>query len=181
LLRQLPAFLWLPIYVGSEFILIGSSGDAGLLIAGGALALLAFALSLYFATRADDRPRPPLLLWAIAGVGLFYVLTAIAAATAGVSYAAAALAAGIIPMAAVSIVVAMVRDKTVADEGGRLRDRSAEDSEDPAPGIGVDDETPLGDTPEHSKAWEEDLVPPEADPEETILDRLRHLRLHQQR
>jgi hypothetical protein len=54
-------------------------------------------------------------------------------------------------MAGLGLFIATVRSKT-AQSGGRLRDRSAEYDEDPYPGIGLDDETPLGDTPEHSDA-----------------------------
>jgi hypothetical protein len=85
------------------------------------------------------------------GVTAFYVLCAIVAATAGPGYALAALAAGVIPLTALALLVASTRAKT-ADEDGRLQDRSAEAHDDPYPGIGMDDATPLGDTPEHSDA-----------------------------
>jgi hypothetical protein len=157
-MRLWPPLLWLPVYVASEFILIGSDGDAGMLIAGAALALIAFGLSLYLALGRQDRdqprPRPALAVWAVVGVGILYVLMAIAAATAGVEYGAAALAAGVIPMTAVSLTIAVTRQKTVATEHG-MRDLSSDDAQDPHPGIGMDDQTPLGDTPEHSSYWDE--------------------------
>jgi hypothetical protein len=53
-------------------------------------------------------------------------------------------------MTAVSLLLATVRSKTVSTDSG-LRDRSG-DAADPEPGIGIDDDTPLGDTSEHSDA-----------------------------
>jgi hypothetical protein len=35
---------------------------------------------------------------------------------------------------------------------GDVRDRSVEEDESPQPGIGLDQDTPMGDTPEHSEA-----------------------------
>jgi hypothetical protein len=155
-MRRWPPFLWLPVYLGSELILLGSHRRWGMLAAGMALALIAFAASLWMAVgRGAKGPRPGWFWAAIGGVALWYVLAAIAAATAGVQYAAAAVAAGIVPMTAVSLWLAVVRQKTVV-EGGRLRDRSAAAGDDPHPGIGLDDETPLGDTPEHSDAYEQE-------------------------
>ena len=96
-----------------------------------------------------DRPAPGLgrLMGAL---GAFYAIAAVVAATAGAEYAVAAMLASLIPYSAALLLYAMARSKT-AEEGGRLRDASAEDL-DPWPGIGLDDETPLGDTPEHSEA-----------------------------
>jgi hypothetical protein len=143
-------------YIGSELILLGSTGRPGMLIAGGALALTAFALSVYLALRrSPDHPRPPMFLWALGGVALFYVVAAAAASLIDPEYALPALAAGIIPMTAVSLLLATLRSKTVLADG-HLQDLSAADNEDPFPGIGMDDLTPLGDTPEHSEALNDD-------------------------
>jgi hypothetical protein len=43
------------------------------------------------------------------------------------------------------------RSKTAVG-GGARRETTASSASDPAPGIGADDETPLGDTAEHSDA-----------------------------
>jgi hypothetical protein len=139
-------------YISSELILLGSTNRPGMLIAGGALALSAFALSVYLALRpSPEHPRPPIFLWALAGVAAFYVISAAAASLVDPEYGLPALAAGIIPMTAVSLLLATLRSKTVVSDG-HLQDLSAADHEDPFPGIGMDDLTPLGDTPEHSEA-----------------------------
>jgi hypothetical protein len=59
--------------------------------------------------------------------------------------------ASLIPYSAALLLVATARSKTVEAEGER-RDASADADRDPWPGIGADDSTPLGDTPEHSDA-----------------------------
>jgi hypothetical protein len=139
-------------YVASLLILMSSTGGWRLLILGGTLALAAFALSLYTATRgAPGRARPSLVYWSIGGVAVMYALLAAGAAIAGPEYAVAALFAAIIPMTAVSLLLATLRSKTV-EKDGDLEDVSAAAEEDPLPGIGFDDATPLGDTPEHSEA-----------------------------
>jgi hypothetical protein len=88
----------------------------------------------------------------------FYVVCAVAAEIfAGWTAALATLLAGVIPLTAVAIWIAMARSKTVTQDGGR-RDRSASDSEDPYPAIGIDDARPLGDTPEaHDDVTAHDL------------------------
>lgn len=152
-MRRWAPILWLPVYIASELILLGSHHRWGLLAAGGALALLAFLASLWLAVHRDDTPRPRWFLWAIAGVALCYVPPAVAASALGVQWAAGALAAAVIPMTAVSLTLAIIRSKTRATEDGHYRDISG-DSDDPAPGIGLDDETPLGDTNQHSDVIE---------------------------
>jgi hypothetical protein len=152
-MRRWPAILWLPVYVASEFILLGGDGRPVLLAVGGALALIAFITSLWLALGKSDHPRPRWFFWAIGGVALCYVPSAVAASALGVKFAAAALAAAVIPMTAVSLLLAIVRGKTAPAEGG-LRHTSG-DRDDPAPGIGLDDTTPLGDTSEHSDAWDD--------------------------
>jgi hypothetical protein len=57
-------------------------------------------------------------------------------------YVLAAAAAALIPVTAAALIVATARKKAAADS----------DHEDPFPGIGPDDDTPLGDTSEHSDA-----------------------------
>jgi hypothetical protein len=54
-------------------------------------------------------------------------------------------------LAAVLILFATARSKTAAGEAGP-RDLTRADADDAAPGIGMDRETPLGDTTEHSDA-----------------------------
>jgi uncharacterized membrane protein YuzA (DUF378 family) len=157
LLRRWPPILWPLMTAASLLILAGASGDwrPGLLVAGAALALVVFGLSFYLATRGQrDRPRPPIVNWAMAGLAAFYLVAAVAGATAGPKYAVAALAAAVVPMSALCLLIALMRSKTVESDG-RLVDVSAEQDEDPFPGIGMDGTTPLGDTPEHSDAVDE--------------------------
>jgi hypothetical protein len=82
--------------------------------------------------------------WAIAGVLLCYATSAAAAATLGLIWAA---------MTAVSLLLATTRGQTAGTESGP-RDTSG-DHEDAFPGIGMDRETPLGDTSEHSDALDD--------------------------
>jgi hypothetical protein len=83
----------------------------------------------------------------IGAFAAFYGLAAAVAALAGASYVVSALFAALIPLSAALLLLATARMKTERD-----RDVSVDDQEDPAPGIGMDDATPLGDTPEHSDA-----------------------------
>jgi predicted MFS family arabinose efflux permease len=141
-------------YVASLFILIGGTGDGRppFLIAGGVVALIVCAMSVYLATRGmADRPHHPGFDWALAGVALFYVAIAIGASVAGPEYALAGVAAGVFPLTATALLVAAARSKT-ATQDGRLRDASADASGDPYPGIGVDEDTALGETPQYSDA-----------------------------
>ena len=157
-MRRWPAAIWLAMYIASEMILLGSHHRWGLLVAGGALALGAFGLSLWLSVGGgQDHPRPRWFLWPIIGVALWYMAAAAVAWTVGPEFAAAALAAGVIPMTAVSLLLATARAKTVRTAAG-LSDASG-GPEDPYPGIGLDDATPLGDTAEHSDV-QEDPGPP---------------------
>jgi hypothetical protein len=152
-MRRWPPLLWVFMYVASLFILIGGTdnGRPPFLIAGGAIALTVCALSVYLATRGHtDRDRP--FDRALAGVALLYLAMAIGASAAGPEYALAGIAAGVIPLTATALMVATVRSKT-ATRDGRLRDASADASDDPFPGIGVDEDTELGETPQYSDAW----------------------------
>jgi hypothetical protein len=137
-------------YVASLLILMGGTGDGRppFLIVGGGVALIVCGTSVYLATRgAADRPSHRGFDWALAGVALFYVAVAIAASAAGPEYALAGIAAGIIPLTATALLVATARSKTTK-HGGRLRDASADASADPFPGIGIDEDTELGETPQ---------------------------------
>ncbi|HEY2319235.1 MAG TPA: hypothetical protein VGH67_13110 [Solirubrobacteraceae bacterium] len=152
-MRLWPPILWISVYIASELILLGSHHRWGLLAAGGALALFAFLTSLWLTLRRGDGPRPRWFLWALGGVALCYVPPAVAASQLGVQWAAGALAAAVIPMTAVSLMLATIRSKTRMSDDGHYRDVSG-DGNDPAPGIGLDDETPLGDTDQHSDVIE---------------------------
>jgi hypothetical protein len=80
-------------------------------------------------------------------MAVWYAVLAAAAGLAGPEYAISGLFAGVIPLTALSLMVATIRRKTVVTEDGHLRDISADSNDDPAPGIGLDDGTALGDTP----------------------------------
>jgi hypothetical protein len=156
-MRRWPPIVWPLMSIASLLILIGATGGGRppFLIVGGALAAAVLALSLYSATRADSaRPHTRGTRLALAGLALFYLVLAAAAGTAGTSYMIAGLAAGVIPLSALALLVATVRSKTVAGPHG-LRDASAGDAEDPYPGVGLDEGTALGESPEHSDAVEE--------------------------
>jgi hypothetical protein len=152
LMRRWPWLLWVPVYVASELILLGSHHRWLLLALGGALMLTAFAMSLRLSLgRNQPGPRPRWFLWAVGGVACCYaVVAAVAGFVLGPVWALGALAAGVIPMTAVALLLATVRSKTISTPAG-LRDRSG-DAADPAPGIGIDDDTPIGDTSAHSDA-----------------------------
>jgi hypothetical protein len=153
-MRRWPPLLWVLMYVASLFILIGGTGDGRppFLIAGGVIALIVCAMSVWLATRrAADRPGHRVFDWALAGVALFYTAVAIAAGAAGPEYALAGIAAGIIPLTATALLVATARSKTTKQDG-RLRDASADAAADPFPGVGIDEGTELGETPQYSDA-----------------------------
>jgi hypothetical protein len=139
--------------VASLLILIGGTGRLrpGFLIAGGVLAAAVLAAALYLAIRSSGDPSQVRARWALAGVALFYAALAAAAGVAGASYAIAALAAGVIPLSAIALLVATARSKT-ADGHHEGRDASAADGDDPYPGVGLDEGTGLGESPEHSVA-----------------------------
>ena len=92
------------------------------------------------------RPRRSRFIAVLGAIGAFYVVAAVLAAPLGAQYAIAALLAGVIPTTAVAIVIATARAKSEASDG-RLRDTSLADDE-PFPGLGIYDATPLGDHPE---------------------------------
>jgi hypothetical protein len=158
-MRRYPAVLWLCVYVGSLLILNGSHGkwDPWQLAIGIALPVLACVLAIYLAAGPrPGRPRVRGSYWFLTGTLGFYGVCALAALIfLGLSEAIAVLLAGIIPMTAVAIWLAHVRQKTVATPEGALVDTSADNHEDPFPGLGVDDRRPLGDTP----AAHDEIVP----------------------
>lgn len=135
----------------SLLILMGlGPWDPVALAVGVTVAVAVLVVSLVVATkRMRDRPPPTGLRWLMAALFAFYAVAAVVAATAGPAYAVAALLAGLIPYSAALVLVATARAKTEY-AGGRFRDTSADAHRDPFPGIGMDDATPLGDTPEHA-------------------------------
>jgi hypothetical protein len=150
-----PPILWVCISVGSLFLLVGWNGTSlhtPALIAGIVLILAGAVGSVWAAFgRWSDRPQVAGVAWLVPATVAFYVLCALAGLLAGGAYAGAAVVAGLIPFTAVTLLTATARSKTVADDRGRY-ETTAADFDDPLPGIGVDDATPLGDTPEHSGA-----------------------------
>jgi hypothetical protein len=155
-LRRWPPLTWLFVYVGSILVLMGSQ-HRHLAVVGMSLILIAFGIALYLATGPQqDKPRPPGFLPALGFLALFYLVCTAVAASVGWGVAVAALAAGFVPMTALTLAFATARSKTAAGEHG-LRDTSIEDDS-PYAAVGMDDETPLGDTPEaHDEITPHDL------------------------
>jgi hypothetical protein len=155
-MRRWPPLLWLPVFVGSLFVLLGATGPDALLVAGAGLIAIAFITAIALAVRpSPDGPRPRGAIWALAGVGAFYVIGAVVAgASLGIEYGLVALAAGAVPATAVAIMIAAMRVKTEGD-GDRLDDATATDGDDTLPSIGADSKTPLGDTNELSDVNDE--------------------------
>jgi hypothetical protein len=151
-----PPLVWVMMFGGSLLILVGYNGadyNPQALFPGIALVLCAFGLSMYFAFgRWSHRPIPTGVAWLVPATAAFYLVCAAVAVISGGEYALAALAAGIVPLTAVTLIVATSRAKTVGDGDGGRRETTAAAESDPFPGIGVDDETPVGDTSEHSDA-----------------------------
>jgi hypothetical protein len=146
-MRRWPPILWPLVYIASLLILAGGTGrwDPGLLIPGVAMVLVACAVSLYLALGPwGDRPRPPIVYWGVGGLLGIYVLIAAAAATAGPEYAVAGLLAGVIPLTALCLLIALARSKTRETESG-LIDESAMRDDDPFPGIGMGDSDAVDD------------------------------------
>jgi hypothetical protein len=145
-MNRWPPILWLGVFIGSLLIVRGSVGGIRppWLIAGGVMLVSIFVVSAYVALRPGQGPLRPILLWSMAGLAALYVLFAGAAALSGGEYAGAALLAGTIPLTALNLWVAAVRQGT------------GETEDTPYPRLSLDDETPLGDTPEHSDALDDE-------------------------
>jgi hypothetical protein len=154
-MKRWPPILWLLVAVGSLLVLIGYNGaefNPAAFIPGVLLIVVALVLSFVIAFGSwGDRPAARGVAWLIPATAVFYVLCAAAALAAGGEYAGAALGAGLIPLTAATLLTATARAKTVGPEDAR-RETTAAAHVDPYPGIGMDDATPLGDTPEHSDA-----------------------------
>jgi hypothetical protein len=153
-MHRWPPALWVLVFVGSLLVLEGYNGadfNPQALVPGIVLILGALGLSCYLALgRRRDRPMPRGVAWLIPATAAFYLLCALVALLTGGAYAIAALAAGLIPFTAATLITATARAKTSVD--GERRDATSSEHTDPFPGIGADDATPLGDTPEHSDA-----------------------------
>jgi hypothetical protein len=104
------------VYVASVLILMGGAHSTPLLVVGGALIVVTFAISLWLAFGHHDAgPRPRWFWWAL-GVGAgAYVLMAVGAAADGWQYAVAALLAGVVPLTALSLTLAMLRKGILGD------------------------------------------------------------------
>jgi hypothetical protein len=147
--------IWPLVSVGSVFILTGSTGNRTLFIVGVALMLVAFGIALFLALGRRTGPRPAGVYWVLGGFATIYVVAAVVGgATLGWAYAVAAILAGVIPLTAFALIIATARAKTEESPDG-LRDATAERDADPFPGIGLDDSTPLGDSPELSDVREQ--------------------------
>jgi peptidoglycan/LPS O-acetylase OafA/YrhL len=153
-MKRWPPLLWLCVSCGSLLILVGLGGEwnpVGL-IPGILIVLVSLGISLYLAYgRPSEHPRASGVSWLVPATAVFYVAVATAAAFSGSRYVMAAVAAAGIPLAAAALIVATSRSKTAGSDDAR-GDTTAADDDDPLPGIGMDENTPLGDTAEHSDA-----------------------------
>jgi hypothetical protein len=86
----------------------------------------------------------PVLAWTIGGLAVYSVALAGGAALAGPEYIVPAVIAGLVPLTAACVWVAIVRRKTAKGDDG------------PYPGLALDDDTEMGDTPAHSDAADEE-------------------------
>jgi drug/metabolite transporter (DMT)-like permease len=144
-MRTWPPLLWPAMSIASLLVLMGlGPWNPTTLILGVVLILAVFAASAYSALSGGRRPVPDGFKWIMAVLALFYVVVAVAAAFAGTRYVPAALLASLIPFSAAFLLLAMTRQKS--------HTASSVSNRDGTPGIGMDDGTPLGDTPEHSDA-----------------------------
>ena len=116
-----PMIVWPAMTLASLLIVVGSVGrlKPELVAAGGALAFFVFLNSVYLALRRwSDRARRRRVLWAILGVGLFYLAVLAAASLAGWEYAVLAGLAGLVPMTAIGLLAA-----TITGPPARAEDR----------------------------------------------------------
>jgi peptidoglycan/LPS O-acetylase OafA/YrhL len=140
-----PPIIWLLISIGSLFVLVGAGGDwnPDAFVPGVAALVLGFGAAMYLAygdRRVRDRGRG--LHWLVALAAAFYAACLVATLLAGAGYALAALGAALIPLTAAALILATA--------GRKAMDHA--DGDDPFPGIGPDDASPLGDTDQHSDA-----------------------------
>jgi hypothetical protein len=150
-MRRWPPLVWPLVSLASLLILMAFRKPEALAL-GVTLLMVALGIGLWLALAGHrDRPRPRGYGWWLVGVAAWYLVAAIAGATLSWWYAVAALLAGAIPLTATAVWLATARSKTVGTDE-RPADVSPEAHDDPFPGIGMDSETPLGDTPEHSDA-----------------------------
>ena len=149
-----PPVVWLCIAGGSLLVLVGVGGDWNPwgFYSGVAAIAIGGSLGLYLAYgHWRHRPRARGVTWLVGGTIVFYVVCAGTAALAGGRYVLAAVGAALVPTTAAALLVATMRAKTVGADDAR-RETTAHQHEDPYPGIGIDDTTPLGDTDQHSDA-----------------------------
>jgi hypothetical protein len=148
--RAWPPIVFIAVSIGSLFVLRGTSGGwrPGFAIAGIVLLVGALAAGLWLALRPQQGPRHRALYVALGAMVLWYVLLAAAASLAGGEYVIAALLGATIPVTALALMVATIRRKTAQTHEGHYVDTSADDSDDPLPGIGMDDATPPGESAE---------------------------------
>jgi hypothetical protein len=150
-----PPILWLCVAGGTLLVLMGWNGTqthAPALVAGVVLVVTGVVGSLWLAFgRWRHRPQVGGVAWMVPATVLFFVVCALLALIAGSKYAVAASVVGLIPFTAVTLLTATTRSKTVAG-GDDRRETTAAAADDPFPGIGGDDQTPVGDTSEHSDA-----------------------------
>ena len=153
-MRRWPPLVWLCIALGSLLVAVGVGGawNPEGFVPGALLLLVGFGLSLYLAYgRREDRPHAGGVAWLLPLTALFFLLAGAAGMLSGGKYALAALGAAIIPLTAVALIVATTRSKTAGADDAR-RETAADAEDDPFPGMGMDDHTPLGDTSQHSDA-----------------------------
>jgi peptidoglycan/LPS O-acetylase OafA/YrhL len=140
-----PPIIWLLISIASLFVLVGVGGDwnPDAFFPGLAALLIGFGAAMYLAY-GDRRVRNRAggLHWLVALAAVFYAACLVATLLAGAKYALAALGAALIPLTAAALMVATAGRKT----------KDHADGDDPSPGIGPDNATPLGDTDQHSDA-----------------------------
>jgi hypothetical protein len=147
-----PPLVWPVMALASLLILMGlGPWEPGSLALGLGLAIAVFAVSYFFASRTWGDEKPDGFRWAMIGLAGFYLVNAAVATVAGPEYTIAVLVAGLIPASAALLMLTTMGRKTHTSRAG-ARDAAAAAHDDPAPGIGMDDETPLGDTSEHSDA-----------------------------
>jgi hypothetical protein len=154
-LRRWPPAAWLAVYVGSLFIINGGRGDPPELVLGIVLCLAALAAGVYLAAgRWEGHPVPRGFYWAFGAVAALYLVSAAVAALYDPMWAAAAIAAGVVPLTAVTLLFAAARSKTVQRDG-RMADVSAADENDPFPAVGMNN------TPQPEEEAPADQVEPE--------------------